>query len=76
MKLIIEARIEDSDDQAGEAIVVDTVQRRDGTLADLGLSVAEGRSLLGQMQCRTDVRARRGHRLKHRWPRCGSANHQ
>ena len=50
MKLIIEARIEDSDSQAGQAFVVGTVQRREGKLADLGLSLAEGRSLLGQMQ--------------------------
>ena len=50
MKLIIEARIEDSDGQAGQAIIVGTVQRRDGNLADLGLSLAEGRRLLGQLQ--------------------------
>lgn len=50
MKFIIEARVEDADGQAGSPIVVGTVQRRDGNLADLGLSLAEGRSLLGQMQ--------------------------
>ena len=50
MKLIIEARVEDADGQAGPPIVVGTVQRRDGNLADLGLSLAEGRSFLGQVQ--------------------------
>jgi len=50
MKLIIEARLEESDGEAGEAIVVGTFQRRDGSLANLGLSLAEGRNVLGRIQ--------------------------
>jgi hypothetical protein len=52
MKLIIEARFEDSDGQAGPAIVVGEMQRLDGNINDLGLTLAEGRNLLGQVQFR------------------------
>lgn len=50
MKLIIEAWFEDSDGQAGPAIVVGEMQRQDMNLNDLGLTLAEGRDLLGQVQ--------------------------
>lgn len=50
MKLIIEARVEDADGQAGPAIVVGAIQRRDGSLTGFGLSLQEGRNLLGKLQ--------------------------
>ena len=52
MKLIIEARFEDSDGGSGPPIVVCEIERRDGNLDDLGLTLAQGRDLLGQVQSR------------------------
>lgn len=52
MKLIIEARFEYSDGLASPAIVVGEIQRQDRNLNDLGLTLAEGRDLLGQVQSR------------------------
>lgn len=52
MKLIIEARFEDSEGRSGPAAVVGEIWRRDGNLDDLGLTLAQGRDLLGQVQSR------------------------
>jgi hypothetical protein len=52
MRLIIEARLADGDsDTVGEGDgVLAVVERPDCSLADLGLSLAEGRSLLAKVQ--------------------------
>ena len=51
MRLIIEARLEDA--QTGvapaEAVIV-AVERQDGSVANLGLALAEGRALLAKVQ--------------------------
>ncbi len=43
MKLLIEARFENSDGVSGPPIVVGEIERHDGNLADLGLTLAQGR---------------------------------
>src|SRR6266436_5515440 len=47
MRLIIEARLEGA--QTG-ATIVDVVERQDRSVADLGLTLAEGRALLAKVQ--------------------------
>jgi hypothetical protein len=52
MRLIIEARLEDVETSAttGEATVLAVLERRDRSVADLGLNLAEGRALLAKAQ--------------------------
>jgi len=52
MRLIIEARLEDAQMGAApaEATIVEVVERQDGSVADLGLTLAEGRALLAKVQ--------------------------
>ena len=52
MKLIIEARFEDAGGVSGPPMVVGEIERHDGNLADLGLTLAQGRDLLGPVQSR------------------------
>lgn len=52
MKLIVEARFEGSDGVSGPPIVVGEIERHDSNLADLGLTLAQGRDFLGQVQSR------------------------
>lgn len=40
MKLIIEARLEESDGQAAQVLVIGEIERRDGNLVELGLALA------------------------------------
>ena len=74
MKLIIEARFEDSDGGSGPPIVVCEIERRDGNLDDLGLTLAQGRDLLGQVQSRlVSQQAQRWLEQHSRCRRCGQA---
>lgn len=52
MRLIIEARLEDARIGAAPAAttIVEVVERQDGSLANLGLTLAEGRALLAKVQ--------------------------
>ena len=52
MRLIIEARLEgaQTDAEAVDAMVLDVVERKDGSVADLGLTLVEGRALLAKVQ--------------------------
>jgi hypothetical protein len=52
MRLIIEARLEDARMGAApaEATIVEVVERQDGSVANLGLTLAEGRALLAKVQ--------------------------
>ena len=52
MRLIIEARLEGAQTgaTAAEATIVDVVERQDRSVADLGLTLAEGRALLAKVQ--------------------------
>ncbi|MBB5402557.1 ISKra4 family transposase [Paraburkholderia youngii] len=50
MRLIIEARVEGGEARATDATIVAVVERKDGSLADLGLTLAEGRALLAEVQ--------------------------
>jgi hypothetical protein len=52
MRLIIEARLEGAQtgSNAGTATVVAVVKRQDRSVADLGLTLAEGRALLAEVQ--------------------------
>jgi hypothetical protein len=52
MRLIIEARLADADNDAAEEGegVLGVIERSDGGLAELGLTLAEGRSLLAKVQ--------------------------
>jgi len=52
MRLIIEARLEGAQTgaTATEATIVDVVERQDRSVADLGLTLAEGRALLAKVQ--------------------------
>jgi hypothetical protein len=52
MRLIIEARLADGDSDTGNDGdgVLAVVERRDGSLTQLGLTLAEGRSLLAEVQ--------------------------
>ena len=74
MKLIIEARFEDSDGDSGPPIVVGEIERHDGNLADLGLTLAQGRDLLAQVQSRlVSQQAQRWLEQHSRCRRCGQA---
>ena len=44
MRLIIEARVDDDEACATDATIVAVVERDDRSLADLGLTLAEGRT--------------------------------
>jgi hypothetical protein len=52
MRLIVEARIETEDGEASRAggAVVAVIERRERSLSQLGLTLAEGRSLLAEAQ--------------------------
>jgi hypothetical protein len=52
MRLIIEARLEHAQMGAApaEAMTVEVVERQDGSVANLGLTLAEGRALLAKVQ--------------------------
>ncbi|EON18763.1 hypothetical protein ASL20_25875 [Cupriavidus necator] len=52
MRLIIEARLADEGSDNGQGVdgVLAVIERCDGSLADLGLTLAEGRSLLAKVQ--------------------------
>jgi hypothetical protein len=50
MRLIIEARLEGGERSETEATVVAVVERKDRSVADLGLTLAEGRALLAEVQ--------------------------
>src|SRR5258707_3001085 len=52
MQLIIDARLEGAQTAAtaAEATIVDVVERQDHSVADLGLTLAEGRALLAKVQ--------------------------
>jgi hypothetical protein len=50
MRLIIEARVDDDEARATDATIVAVVERDDRSLADLGLTLAEGRALLAEVQ--------------------------
>ena len=74
MKLLIEARFENSDGVSGPPIVVGEIERHDGNLADLGLTLAQGRDLLGQVQSRlVSQQAQRWLEQHSRCRRCGQA---
>ena len=51
MRMIIEARIEDNSGGSGEPIRLAEFERADGELKHLGLSLAEGRTLVTEAQC-------------------------
>ena len=50
MRLIIEARLEGGETSETEATIVAVVERKDQSVADLGLTLAEGRALLAEVQ--------------------------
>lgn len=50
MRLIIEARLEGGETSETEAAIVAVVERQDRSVADLGLTLAEGRALLAAVQ--------------------------
>ncbi|CAE6843540.1 ISKra4 family transposase ISBte1 [Paraburkholderia nemoris] len=50
MRLIIEARLEGGKTSETEATTVAVVERKDRSVADLGLTLAEGRALLAEVQ--------------------------
>ncbi|BCZ85219.1 hypothetical protein PTKU64_88940 [Paraburkholderia terrae] len=50
MRLIIEARVEGGEARATDATVLAVLERNDLSLADLGLTLAEGRALLAEVQ--------------------------
>ena len=52
MRLIIEARLEGAQTRSNAAVatVVAVVERQDRSVADLGLTLAEGRALLAEVQ--------------------------
>lgn len=52
MRLIIEARLADEGSDTGHDVdgVLAVIERRDCSLADMGLTLAEGRSLLAKVQ--------------------------
>ena len=52
MRIIIEARLEDAQMGAApaETTTVEVVERQDGSIANLGLTLAEGRALLAKVQ--------------------------
>jgi hypothetical protein len=50
MRLIIEARLEGGETSGTEATTVAVVERKDRSVADLGLTLAEGRALLAEVR--------------------------
>src|SRR5258708_27159208 len=50
MRLIIEARLEGGETSETGATIVAVVERKDRSVADLGLTLAEGRALLAEVQ--------------------------
>jgi hypothetical protein len=50
MRLIIEARLEGGEKSETEATIVAVVERKDRSITDLGLTLAEGRALLAEVQ--------------------------
>ena len=50
MRLIIEARLEGGETSETEATTVAVVERKERSVADLGLTLAEGRALLAEVQ--------------------------
>jgi len=52
MRLVIEARIEGDDTSDAEPIVLAVVERENRSVTRLGLTLAEGRELLAQLQSR------------------------
>ena len=50
MRLIIEARLEAGETSETKATTVAVVERKDRSVADLGLTLAEGRALLAEVQ--------------------------
>ncbi|CAE6959355.1 hypothetical protein [Paraburkholderia domus] len=50
MRLIIEARLEGGETNETEPTIVAVVERKDRSVADLGLTLAEGRALLVEVQ--------------------------
>jgi hypothetical protein len=50
MRLIIEARLEGGETSETEATIVAVAERKDRSVADLGLSISEGRALLAEVQ--------------------------
>ena len=50
MRPIIEARLEGGETSETEATIVAVVERKDRSVADLGLTLAEGRALLAEVQ--------------------------
>jgi molybdopterin biosynthesis enzyme MoaB len=50
MRLIIEARLEGGETSETEATIVAVVEREDRSVADLGLTLAEGRAFLAEVQ--------------------------
>jgi hypothetical protein len=50
MRLIIEARLEGGETSETEATTVAVVERKDRSVADLGLTLAEGCALLAEVQ--------------------------
>jgi hypothetical protein len=50
MRLIIEARLEGGETSETEATIVAVVERKDSSVADLGLTLAEGRAFLAEVQ--------------------------
>ncbi|WP_188131094.1 hypothetical protein [Paraburkholderia panacisoli] len=50
MRLIIETRLEGGETSETEATIVAVVERKDRSVADLGLTLAEGRTLLAEVQ--------------------------
>ncbi|MEA3090476.1 MAG: hypothetical protein QOJ04_1818 [Caballeronia sp.] len=50
MRLIIEARLEDGETSKTETTTVAVVERKDQSVADLGLTLAEGPALLAEVQ--------------------------
>ncbi|MEA3111267.1 MAG: hypothetical protein QOG58_1066, partial [Caballeronia sp.] len=49
MRLIIEARLEGGETSETGATIVAVVERKDRSVADLGLTLAEGRALLAEV---------------------------
>ena len=50
MRLIIEARLEAGETSETKVATVAVVERKDRSVADLGLTLAEGRALLAEIQ--------------------------
>ncbi len=76
MRLIIEARVDDGEGEAERdgSMIVATVDRRDKDLSKLGLTLAEGRSLLAEIQSAlVSQQVSSWLSANSHCPRCGSA---